>query len=122
MCIVVCNKPFDLLKILTPFSRPARRARCFPRQLQLFAANLAAAPFKLGGAARALNEQQMAAVVLAVGVGVARRTALMAVGDHIVGDALAHALIEHEVFADKLQRQPCSFALRVYSMIPPSTW
>jgi hypothetical protein len=63
----------------------------------------------LGGAAlvvffcarAALNKQQVAAIVFAIGVIIARLPALVAMGNHIVGDALAQAFIEHEIFADE---------------------
>ncbi|MNT68525.1 hypothetical protein D3C72_2067660 [compost metagenome] len=35
----------------------------------------------------------------------------MTIGDHIVRNSLAHTLVKHKVFANKLQRQPLFFCL-----------
>jgi hypothetical protein len=56
------------------------------------------------GAGRTLNEQDVAGVVGAVDVRVARRAALMAMRHYIGTDAFAHALIEDKIFANKLIR------------------
>jgi len=56
----------------------------FFRQDTLFTAQLATAAIKLLGTCRALNKQQMTSVVFAVGMRIARRTALVAVRDHVL--------------------------------------
>ena len=47
----------------------------------------------------ALDKQQVAIVIGAVGMGVAGCAALVALGNNVVGDALAQTLIEHKVFS-----------------------
>ena len=73
-------------------------------------AGIAAAALIFRCAIAALNEKQMAGVIRAVHVGVARRAALVAVCNYVLRDTLAHAPIEHEIFALKKQWQ--SFLLR----------
>lgn len=45
----------------------------------------------------ALNEKQMTIIVGAVGMGVARCTALVTAGNDVVGDALAETFVEHKI-------------------------
>ena len=68
-------------------------------EILFFAAFFATAAFILRGAFRTLNEQQVAAIVLAVGVGVAGGAAIVALGYYIFRDALTEALIEHKVLS-----------------------
>src|ERR1043165_2414397 len=75
-------------------------------QMGFLPAGRAAAAFMFFGAFRALDEEQVAAVVLTVSMGIAGNTALVAVGDDIFRDALAEPVVEDEVLADELQRQP----------------
>jgi hypothetical protein len=99
ICIVVCNKPFRLIENLDAIlTASSARTLLFTRQLQLFAADLAAATFKLGGTARALNKQQVTAVILAVGMGIAGCTTLVAVSDHIVRNPFAPCARQTQMF------------------------
>ena len=50
----------------------------------------------------ALDEEEVAGVVGAVGVVITGLSALVAFGDDFGGDAFAEAFVEDEIFADKL--------------------
>ena len=67
-------------------------------------AQFTAATVKLLGTGRALDEQQMATVVFTVGMGIARRTALVALGNNVFRDTLTHTLVKDKVFPDKTHR------------------
>lgn len=72
------------------------------RQLSKFPTSSRATGVVLLAASVALDEEEVAKIIGAVGVRVARSAALMASGDDVGADAFAQALVEDEIFADEL--------------------
>ncbi len=119
---VVFRRPRDLLKILLPFSRPARRRRCSSGGNALSSQQISLQqPLYFFRAYWTLNKQQVAAIIFTVGMAVARRAALVAMRDNLIRYTFAHPLVKNKNFLPiKRTGKPCSRALRAYSIIPPS--
>ncbi len=79
-------------------------ALCFGQLLKI-AAFLRTAGIVFGPAVGALDKQDVAVFVGAVGMIVVGRAALVAAGDNGIADPLAQPLIEYEIFTDKLVGQ-----------------
>ena len=71
-------------------------------EMHLFLAVGATAAFIFGSAVVALYKEQVTAIVLAIGMGIAWLAADVAFGKDVVGDAFAEAVIEDEVLAFEL--------------------
>src|SRR5579859_6422820 len=69
-------------------------------------AGLAAAPFIPGCTVVALDEQEMACFIPAIGMGIGRAPALMATGDDLRADALPEPVVEYKVLALEFVLQP----------------
>src|SRR5690606_7202939 len=69
------------------------------------------APSKFFCAFFTLDKQQMAAIVFAIGVIIARCAALMASADDVIRNPFAQAFIEHKVFSNEFVLQSLIFYL-----------
>jgi hypothetical protein len=73
--------------------------------------SLTAAVFHLSLASLTLNEEQVAGVVYAIGMGIGRVSALVANRNDVRGDAFAAAFVKNKVFADEFVFDPLFFAV-----------
>src|SRR2546423_2526269 len=69
-------------------------------------AGFAAAAFVPGGAAGALDEQQVTAFITAVGMCVGRQAALVTAGNDLLADAFPQAVVKYEILPLELVFQP----------------
>src|SRR5476651_1116021 len=104
------QQAFGLVENLdTIFTPGTQRALFCDRQFQLCHTDFTATTVKLRRTAWALNKQQVADVVFAVGMVITRGAALVTMRDHVIRNTFAHALIKDKILAFKFNRQTLLF-------------
>ena len=80
------------------FLSPSQFFLFFNRQVVDFLTFWGAAVLVQGPAFLTLDEEQVAILIGAVGMGIAGFSALVALGDYVTGDAFTYTLVKNKVF------------------------
>src|SRR6185295_6454863 len=81
----------------------------FHRQMDRLQACRATTPLISPGTFRTLDKQQMATLILTIGMGIGRFSALMAVGDDLSADAFAQPVVKNKVLTPEFILQSLLF-------------